>query len=94
MTLSRRPHHNPPSDMRRSMLDRLIADGFLGPTFEALLADSAPALNVRETGDAYVVEVGLPGIDPVQIDVTVEGRTLTIRGRYDGASALTPAGGT
>jgi HSP20 family protein len=64
-------------------MDRWFSDNFMSPTFEASLADTAPALNVRETPDAYIVEVELPGINPGDVEVTVEGRALTIRGTYD-----------
>ena len=80
MMLSRRP---PQAQMARRLMDRWLSDGFMTPTFETALADTAPSLNVRETPDAYLVEVEMPGIEPEAIEVTVEGRTLTIRGSYD-----------
>ena len=85
MTISRRP---PQGDVARRFINRWLADGFGpsaygAPAYEASLADTAPSLNVRETPDAYVVEVELPGIDPQNVDVTLEGRTVTIRGSYD-----------
>jgi HSP20 family protein len=42
-----------------------------------------PPLDVRETDDAYIVEIDLPGIDPKNTEVLIEGRTLTIRGRFE-----------
>jgi len=78
--LTRRP---PQAQVARRLMDRWLGDGFLTPTFETALADTAPSLNVRETPDAYVVEVEMAGIEPDAIDVTVEGRTLTIRGSYE-----------
>lgn len=45
------------------------------------LTELAPPIDVRETDDAYVVEVDLPGIDPKNIELLIEGRTLTIRGQ-------------
>ena len=38
-------------------------------------------IDVRETDDAYLVEVDLPGIDPKNLELLIEGRTLTIRGQ-------------
>jgi len=38
-------------------------------------------MDVRETDSGYVVEVGLPGIKPDDVEVTLDGRLLTIRGR-------------
>ena len=40
-----------------------------------------PAVDVYETTDQVVVSVELPGIDPKQVDVTVEDSTLTISGQ-------------
>jgi HSP20 family protein len=45
------------------------------------LTELAPPIDVRETDEAYVVEVDLPGIDPKNIELLIEGRTLTIRGQ-------------
>jgi len=42
-------------------------------------------MDVRETESGYVVEVGLPGIKPTDIEVTLDGRMLTIRGRSSDA---------
>lgn len=39
-----------------------------------------PPLNVREEGDTYYVEAEVPGIKPENIDIAVEGNTLTLRG--------------
>ncbi len=44
------------------------------------LAEWAPALDVSETDDAVLVHAEVPGIDPKDIEVTVVGDTLTIRG--------------
>ena len=38
-------------------------------------------MDVRETDSGYVVEAGLPGIKPDDVEVTLDGRLLTIRGR-------------
>jgi HSP20 family protein len=42
-----------------------------------------PPMDVRETDDAYVVEVDLPGVDIDDVEVMIEGRTLTVRGRIE-----------
>ena len=38
-------------------------------------------MDVRETDSGYVVEAALPGIKPDDVEVTLDGRFLTIRGR-------------
>jgi HSP20 family protein len=55
-------------------LDRLLGEVVRGATVWA------PACNVYEDADRYWVEAFIPGMDPKQIDVTVEGDLLTIRG--------------
>ena len=39
-----------------------------------------PAVNVWVSGDAAVVTTETPGVDPKSIDISVVGKTLTIRG--------------
>jgi HSP20 family protein len=39
-----------------------------------------PALDIYETKDKFVVTVELPGVEPDDVDVSVEDSTLTIRG--------------
>jgi HSP20 family protein len=40
----------------------------------------APALDIAERNDAYVVTVEVPGIEPEQLDITLENGALTISG--------------
>jgi HSP20 family protein len=40
----------------------------------------APALDIAERNDAYVVTVEVPGIKPEQLDITIENGALTISG--------------
>ena len=44
-------------------------------------ANAAP-LDVYEEGDNYVVEMALPGVRPEDVDVTVLGNSVTLRGRF------------
>lgn len=64
--------------VRREM-DQLFSD----LTGGAVLGNGSgvfPALNVREEGERFCVEAEIPGIKPEDIDIAVEGNTLTIRG--------------
>ena len=64
----------------RQMMDSLLSDAFVMPRDEqGSPAGSAP-LNMYEEGDTLVVEAGLPGMKPEDIDVNVERGMLTIRG--------------
>jgi len=44
------------------------------------LAEWSPSLDVSETDEAVVVHAEIPGIDPKELDISVVGDTLTIRG--------------
>lgn len=80
MTLIRRPldrDHIP----FRDALDRIFGEWSLG-ALQGGITGSAPPLDVRETDDAYIVEVELPGVDPKETEVSIEGRTLTVRGQF------------
>jgi HSP20 family protein len=39
-----------------------------------------PPLNVHDAGDRYLLSMGLPGMTPADIELTITGETLTIRG--------------
>lgn len=46
-------------------------------------ADWVPAVDVREDKDHFVIHADLPGVDPQNIDVTMENGMLTIRGKRE-----------
>jgi HSP20 family protein len=78
MTLTRRsPDRSIPL---RNALERLMGDWSYLPIDG--MTELAPPLDVRETNDGYVVEIDLPGVDPKNTEVLVEGRTVTVRGRF------------
>jgi HSP20 family protein len=65
-------------------LDRLMGGrGFNGREDESLgaVSDWMPAVDVQETKDAFVLTADLPGVDPNDIDITMENGVLTLRGR-------------
>lgn len=39
-----------------------------------------PAVDILETPQAYFIRAEIPGIDPSNVDVTVAGETITLRG--------------
>jgi HSP20 family protein len=47
-----------------------------------------PALDVFETDDKLVAKMDLPGIDPKEVEVSVEDSTLTVSGRRDFTSEV------
>jgi HSP20 family protein len=68
----------------RDEVDRLVGD-FLGNVHGVSQAWGAargfPAVNLWEEGDALFAEAELPGVKTEDIDVSVVGSELTIRGR-------------
>jgi HSP20 family protein len=79
MTMTRRPSDRSVVPLRTA-LERFMDWPFT--QVDAALTELAPPIDVRESGDAYLVEIDLPGIDAKDTEVLVEGRTLTVRGQY------------
>src|SRR3954451_18928930 len=67
----------------RDAMNTLLQESFVRPG--GLSAPDGPAapLDVSETEDAFVVEASLPGIKPQDVQITVHGDTLTIRGESE-----------
>lgn len=66
----------------REAMDRLLADSFVrfGEFPFSSGNEPAPLLNVRETSEAVIVEAALPGIKPDDLNVSITGDVLTIKG--------------
>lgn len=62
----------------RDAMDRLLEESVVRPSMP-LGSGFGPALDLRESADAYTVRVALPGFRPEEIDVDLLGDTLTIR---------------
>ena len=80
MTLVRRPLDRNQMPFRNP-LERYLGEWSLG-AMPGGFSEFAPPLDVRETDDAYIVEVELPGVDPKNTEVSIEGRTVTVRGQF------------
>lgn len=65
----------------RTEMDRLLSDFF--DEGDRSVARFAPATDLYETAEAYVVESELPGFDRDDLEVTLDQGTLTIRGRRE-----------
>lgn len=50
------------------------------PVSEMTVMSDYPALDVAREGDNVIVRAALPGIDPKDVDITVTGNLLTIKG--------------
>jgi HSP20 family protein len=69
----------------RSAMDRLFEDSFVSPvTWRTMAGNEAvnPQIDVHETDDALVVTASLPGIKADDLDMTITGQTLTLRGEF------------
>jgi len=68
----------------RRDIDRLLDEtvGALQPTLatQAGRATWAPAADVRESENEYVLELELPGVDPATLEITVDRGVLTVAG--------------
>ncbi len=66
----------------REAMDRLMEESFVRPRAGWLAPTGVEALAVDmyETDDAVVVETAIPGVKPEDLDVSVAGDTLTIKG--------------
>lgn len=73
-------YRDPLDSMRefRGELDRIFkgnAVGYINGT-----SDWVPSVNIKEGKDAYEVSADVPGVDPRDIDVSLEEGVLTVKG--------------
>jgi HSP20 family protein len=73
----------------RDTMDRIFDERLLRPlTWRSFEGEAlSPALDVHENGDEIVVEAALPGMAPEDVDITITGQTLTLRGEMKASSA-------
>lgn len=68
----------------RDAMDRLFEESFVRPSRGFLApwwrGEGQLALDMYETDDAVVVKAAVPGVKPDDIDITITGDTLTIKG--------------
>jgi len=92
-----RPGFAHPFDELRDELDRLWGTLAAAPPLHGWgtqpSATAFPAVNVRETDDAVIVEAELPGLDPAGLDIAITGDELVLKGARPGISAEQPPAG-
>ncbi|HYI66086.1 MAG TPA: Hsp20/alpha crystallin family protein, partial [Candidatus Limnocylindrales bacterium] len=69
----------------RSAMDRLFEDSFVSPMTWRTIANGEainPPIDVHETDDELVVTAALPGIKPEDVDITMTGQNLHLRGEF------------
>ena len=67
-------------DEMNQLFGQAVGQGGRATGGEAGTRAWAPALDIAERNDAYVVTVEVPGIKPEQLDITLENGALTISG--------------
>ena len=63
-------------------MNRVLSGTGFGPEEDSDVVTStwAPAVDVKEEDDKYVIHADVPGVDPKDIEVTMENGILTLRG--------------
>jgi len=65
----------------RDAMDRLFEDSFVRMRgLPATFGDQTLALDMYETADRVVVKTAVPGVKPEDIEITISGDVLTIKG--------------
>ncbi len=66
----------------RDAMDRVFEDSFIRPRWGwmAPMGAASLAIDMYETKDEVVVKAALPGIKPEEVQVSITGNTLTIKG--------------
>lgn len=70
----------------RNEINRLSDSHENGSSYAAT-SDWAPAVDIVETGDSYVLLVDVPGVDPEAIDIQMENGVLSLKGERAPAKA-------
>lgn len=79
------PHNRPGISRFRDDMGGLIQRFFNDPffwndNFIDRKSGFQPALNVKERANEFVVEAEVPGVNPTEIDIEVQGNQLVIKG--------------
>lgn len=67
----------------REAMDRLFEESVVGPRWTSLWSSEngdTLAMGVLENDEAFVVTAPVPGVKPEEVDITVTGNTLLIKG--------------
>ena len=64
----------------REAMDRLFDDAFMSPSSMAKGNWQSPAVDMYQTDDEIIVKAALPGIKPDEVNISVTGEVLAIKG--------------
>ena len=66
----------------RDAMDRLFEESFVRvPRFPTVFRAEGLAIDMCETADSLVVKTSVPGVKPEDIEITISGSVLTIKGK-------------
>lgn len=65
----------------RETMNSLIEDNVVRPRVDGVELRDLP-LDVQETPDAYLIHAALPGVEPDEVEISVLGETLRLRGEF------------
>ncbi|MDH4335328.1 MAG: Hsp20/alpha crystallin family protein [Chloroflexota bacterium] len=68
----------------RQAMDRLFEDSFVSPlSWRRVEGETvSPSIDLHETTDDLVVTASLPGLKAEDVEITITGQTLSIRGEF------------
>ena len=69
----------------RSAMDRLFEDSFVSPVGWRTIGGGeavTPPVDVHETADEIVVTAALPGMNADDVEITITGQSLNLRGQF------------
>ena len=66
----------------REAMDRLFAESFVRPGSAFPTTFEGPAVDMYQTKDEVVVTAAIPGVKPEDIEISVTGEILTIKGEF------------
>lgn len=83
MTLVRYEPWSMLNQIRREMDQMLETTGDSGESSAIATSDWIPAVDIKETKDAFILHADVPGVDPKDVDVHMENGILTIKGERE-----------
>jgi HSP20 family protein len=69
-----------------------FSTGTSGQGASGMISDFVPPIDIKDEKDHYLVRADVPGMDPKQIEITINDTTLTIRGEREAKSKETKEG--
>lgn len=65
---------------RAGMFDTLFNEGLPDDNTDVAVSNWRPAVDIKEEDNRFLIKADVPGVDPKDIEITMEDGVLTIRG--------------